>query len=135
MRNLRYYLALATIFSAVITYLASADSVLALQVIAPNIGIAGNTNPGTIISSALTIAYIVAVVVVLFFLVIGAFNWITSGGDKERVGKARGTIVHALVGLTILALALVIVAVASAILKINILSNFNVPNLEGNTVL
>src|SRR5437773_889592 len=38
------------------------------------------------IQKVLTLAFIIAVIVVLFMLVWGAFEWITSGGDKEAVG-------------------------------------------------
>ena len=87
------------------------------------------SNLGTVISNAITIAFIVAALVVLFFLILGAFQWITSGGDKERINKARGTIVSALIGLAILALALLIVNVVSTILNIPLISSFSIPTL------
>jgi hypothetical protein len=50
---------------------------------------------------------------------------------KDAIGKARGSIVNALIGLAILALAVVIVIVVGKILNINILGNFTIPNLMG----
>lgn len=113
-------------------YLSLATSALALQVNTPtNMGIDPKTAPSTILTSALTIVYIVAALLVLFFLILGAFRWITSGGDKDSIGKARGAIVNALIGLAILALAVVIVIVVGKVLNINILGSFTIPNLMG----
>jgi hypothetical protein len=118
--------------ASVAGYLSLAGSALALQVNTPtNMGIDPKTAPSTILTSALTIVYIVAALLVLFFLIQGAFKWITSGGDKDAIGKARGAIVNALIGLAILALAVVIVIVVGKILNINILGNFTIPNLMG----
>jgi hypothetical protein len=102
----------------------------------PTMGIAPDTNPGTIISNAITIAYIVAVLLVLFYIIFAAFKWITSGGDKESVAGARKMITAALVGLVILALAFVIMRVVGSILHINIIGNIiNIPALDGKIAL
>ncbi|EKD90856.1 MAG: hypothetical protein ACD_30C00076G0005 [uncultured bacterium] len=113
-------------------FLASALPALALTVAPPEgFGIRGSTAPTTILSSALNIAFIVAAVVVLFFMVLGAFRWITSGGDKDAIANARKTIVNALIGLAILALSVVIVVVVGRILNIDITKNFSIKNLQG----
>lgn len=78
------------------------------------------TNIGTLIASALQIIFIAAALAVLAYLVWGAFKWITSGGDKDAIGKARGTIVNALIGLFILALAFFITVLAGHIVGFNI---------------
>lgn len=101
-----------------------------VQVGAPPIGINPATGIGTILSNALTIAFVAAALLVLFFLVLGAFRWITSGGDKEAVAGARKQIVAALVGLAILALAFLIIVVVGRILNINILDIKNIPSLD-----
>lgn len=85
---------------------------------------------GDVISNALTIVFIAAALAVLVFLIIGAFRWITSSGDKEAIGKARGTIVNALVGLAILALAFFITVLFGQILNINILDLPQLPTLN-----
>lgn len=117
--------------SSALGYLISATSAYALEITPPALGINPTTKPSVVISNALTIVYVAAAIVVLFFLVVGAFRWITSGGDKDAIGKARGTIINALIGLAILALSFLIVAVVGSILNINILGNFTVPNLQG----
>lgn len=84
---------------------------------------------GDLIANSLQIVFIAAALAVLIYLVIGAFRWITSGGDKEAIGKARGHIVNALIGLAILALAFFITVLAGQIVGINILSLPQVPTL------
>lgn len=85
---------------------------------------------GDVISNALLIVFIAAGLAVLIYLIIGAFKWITSGGDKEAIGKARGTIVNALIGLAILALAFFITVLFGQILNINILNFGKLPSLN-----
>lgn len=83
-----------------------------------------------IIGNVLIIVFSAATLLVLVFLIIGAFQWITSGGDKEAVGKARSRITAALVGLLILALAFVIIRVVGQILGIPNILLFDFPSLE-----
>ncbi|MBI2314685.1 hypothetical protein HYU93_01330 [Candidatus Daviesbacteria bacterium] len=49
-----------------------------------------------------------------------AFEWITSGGDKEAVGKARGRIINALIGLAVLAVAFALANVAARFTGLNL---------------
>lgn len=90
----------------------------------------GQRSVGDVISNALMIVFIAAGLAVLIFLIIGAFRWITSGGDKDAIGKARGTIVNALVGLAILALAFFITVLFGQILNIDILNFGPLPSLN-----
>jgi magnesium-transporting ATPase (P-type) len=93
-----------------------------------NGGVGSSTPLNSIINNIIVIIFSVAILLVLFFLILGAFNWITSGGDKEKIKSARGTIIHALVGLAILALAFVIITVAGSLLNINF-GNLTLPYL------
>ena len=63
---------------------------------------------GNFITNALTIAFGIAVLLVLAYLIWGAFEWITSGGDKDNVAKARNMITHAIIGFIILMFAFLI---------------------------
>lgn len=87
------------------------------------------TTLGELIASALQIIFIAAALAVLIYLVIGAFKWITSGGDKDAIGKARGSIVNALIGLFLLALAFFITVLVGQIVGINILNLPTIPRL------
>lgn len=95
----------------------------------PAQGINPATPANVIITNILSIVFVVAILLVLFFLIVGAFRWITSGGEKEAVGKARGTIVNALIGLAILALAFVIARVAGQIVGVDF-GNLILPRLD-----
>lgn len=112
--------ALATLLS----FLAKPLSVFAAIDISIKPPKSGGINPqadiGTVIGNIITIIFAVAIIAVLLMLVIGAFNWITSGGDKEAVGKARQRIINALIGLVVLAVAFLIANVAGQIVNIDI---------------
>jgi small-conductance mechanosensitive channel len=96
---------------------------------AQNVGISANESVNNLIKNGFTIAVVVAVILVLGFVIYGAFLWITSGGEKEKTGKSRKMITDALIGLAILALAFFIVRFFGAIVGVNVLENFNIPTL------
>jgi len=54
-----------------------------------------------LLPNLITLFFIVTVVVALFVLIMGGIKWITSGGDREAMAKAQGTITAAIVGLII----------------------------------
>ena len=54
------------------------------------------------------LSFLVGAVAVIM-IVVGGFKYITSGGDANKVGSAKTTIIYALVGLIIVALAQFIV--------------------------
>lgn len=54
-----------------------------------------------IITTALNLLLIASALGGFFYLLLGAVQWITAGGDKESVEKARKKITQALVGLII----------------------------------
>lgn len=51
----------------------------------------------------LQLVFVIAALLVFFYLILGAFRWITSGGDKGKTQAAQSTIVAAVVGIIILA--------------------------------
>lgn len=75
---------------------------------------------GQFINNVLTLAFGIGLLVVLVMLVWGAFEWITSGGDKEAVGKARSRIINALIGLAVMAIAFALAKVGADFIGINI---------------
>jgi hypothetical protein len=98
-------------------------------------GVSGITNPGIgnlnnnsgigffqqLIPSLIGLAFIVGAIVFFFMLILGAIQWITSGGDKNAVESARGRIGQALIGIIILFSVFAIVKVVENIFGINIL--------------
>lgn len=75
----------------------------------------GFADLGQAIGNFFTIALAVAIVLVLIMLILGGYEWITSGGDKEAVAKARNRIINALIGLVVLAVAFALARLAGQI--------------------
>ena len=104
-----------------------------INITAPTVGgIAGGktlgySKIGEFISNVLSLAFALAVLTVLIMLVWGAFEWITSGGDKETVGKARGRIINALIGMAVLAVAFALATVAAQFLGFENLQKITIP--------
>ena len=76
----------------------------------------GFGNISEFIKNSIILAFIVAIILVLVMLVIGAVQWIFSGGDKEALTSARGRIINSLIGLAILAVAFAIFVIAGQFL-------------------
>ena len=68
-----------------------------------------NTNINDIIRTVINIFSIVVGVVAVIMIIVGGFRYITSGGDSSNVSSAKNTIIYALIGLVIVALAQFIV--------------------------
>jgi hypothetical protein len=68
-----------------------------------------DTKINTIIETIINIFSLVVGVVSVIMIIIGGFKYITSGGEPGSVGGAKNTILFAIVGLVIVALAQVIV--------------------------
>ena len=58
---------------------------------------------GGLITSVLTIIMLVAALITLLQLITAAFSWLSSGGDQGKITDARGKIMHAIIGLVIIA--------------------------------
>ena len=53
------------------------------------------------VTSALQVLFGVLGAVALIYVIIGAFNFVTSQGDPQATSKARNTIIYAVIGLVI----------------------------------
>ena len=53
-------------------------------------------------------AFSIATLAVVIYFLMGAFTYLTSGGDKESVGNAQKMITHAIIGFIILMFAFLI---------------------------
>lgn len=74
----------------------------------------------TMISQVLNIALIVGVIIVLFYLIWGGIDWMTSGGDKGKTESARNKITAAIIGLIILVSSWAIMMFVQQILGLSI---------------
>lgn len=54
--------------------------------------------------------FVLAGLLALFYMLWGAISWVTSGGDKDAVGKARDKIVAAVIGVILIIATLSIIA-------------------------
>lgn len=72
-------------------------------------GANGESTLSSIASRVVNIFSLIVGVAAVFMIVYGGFRYITSGGDSGRVGNAKNTLIYAIVGLIIVALAQAIV--------------------------
>ena len=63
-----------------------------------------------LVSAAVRILSYVAGVAAIIMIIFSAFRYITSGGDSNKVGAAKNTLIYAIIGLIIVALAQIIVS-------------------------
>lgn len=82
---------------------------------------------GLLVTNLIDILIIVAVITSLFYIIIGAINWITGGDDKAEIEQARHRITNAILGL--------IISVAAWSLWILIVKNFLGIDIEGGVTI
>lgn len=68
-----------------------------------------NSSVGHIAREVVDLFSIIVGAVSIVMIIYGGFRYITSGGDSGRVGNAKNTLIYAIVGLVIVALAQLIV--------------------------
>ncbi len=114
----------ASIFSA-FGYLISAGAAFAQTITIERPEISGKKvgflDVNQFIKNGVTLAFIIALVIVFIMLVWGSIQWIFSGGSKENLEAARNRIIHALVGLAILAVAFAIIQLFATFVGVNLL--------------
>ncbi len=74
----------------------------------------GATGISTFLSNLISLIYIFAAIALLFMFLWGAFDWITSEGDKEKVKSAQNKIINAIVGIILFAVVFAFLRVLSA---------------------
>jgi energy-converting hydrogenase Eha subunit B len=72
-------------------------------------GTGGTTTLSTLASKVVNIFSLIVGIVAVIMIIYGGFRYITSGGDSGSVGNAKNTLIYAIVGLIIVALAQFIV--------------------------
>ncbi|KKQ66892.1 MAG: hypothetical protein US86_C0002G0009 [Candidatus Daviesbacteria bacterium GW2011_GWA2_38_24] len=75
----------------------------------------------TFISNIINLLLSVSLLVLAFMIFWAGFQWMTAGGDKEQIAKARARITNALIGLLILSLAFFVAR------QIGIITGFRFP--------
>lgn len=74
-----------------------------------NCGSTSDTNFQTLLTNIINIFTIVVGVIAVVMIIVGGLRYITSGGESSKVGGAKTTIIYALIGLVVVALAQLIV--------------------------
>lgn len=54
------------------------------------------------IPNLITLSFVIGAIIFVAIIIIGAIQWILSGGDKAGIESARGKITNAIIGLIIL---------------------------------
>ncbi len=72
-------------------------------------GAAGTQGFKALAAKVVTIFSIIVGAVAIIMIIYGGFRYITSGGDSGKVGNAKNTLIYAIVGLIIVALAQLII--------------------------
>jgi hypothetical protein len=94
------------------------------QIISAPVGVpTGSGAVGRIIKNTITIMLILVIVLSLIFLILGGIQWITSGGDKNKVAAARAKITYAIIGLIVSLLAFFIVSLIGYFFHVNLLAS------------
>lgn len=77
---------------------------------------------GVVIGNILGFVMLAGALLCLFFLIMGAIEWITSGGDSGKVEGARNKITNAVVGLLVLSATLAIFSLVQNFLGIDFIN-------------
>ena len=77
---------------------------------------------GKLLGGLMSMVMVVGAILVFFYLIWGAIDWITSGGDKGKIESARHKITQAVIGLIVLASTTAIFIIVQSFLDICVLS-------------
>lgn len=72
-------------------------------------GTDGTSKVNDLIAKIINILSVIVGIIAVIMIIIGGFRYITSGGSSEKITSAKNTILYAIIGLIIVALAQVIV--------------------------
>ncbi|MDD5415438.1 MAG: pilin [Candidatus Daviesbacteria bacterium] len=80
----------------------------------PIAGFIGGDQTGTagiskFLSNGVALIYSIAVVILVFMLLWGSFEWIISEGDKEKIAAAQKRILNAIIGIILFAVAFAVI--------------------------
>jgi hypothetical protein len=89
----------------------------------------GGTALGKLISGLIGALFIAGFLLAFMFIIIGGIQWITAGGDKQALEKARNGITHAIVGLVIVAAAYAIMVLVGQFFGIDI-THLKIPSIN-----
>ena len=74
------------------------------------------------IPSLISLAFVVGAIIFFFTLVLGAIQWISSGGDKQALEGAKGKITNAIIGIVILFATFAVIKLIELFFNVHILA-------------
>lgn len=80
-------------------------------------------NISTLLSNLVAFFSILAGLWFGFQLFLGAWGWLSSGGDKHGLETARNRMIHAIIGLIIVVFSIAIIGIIGTVFGLNILLN------------
>ncbi len=63
------------------------------------------------LSNLIALIFSIATIVLIFMILWGAYDWLTSGGDKEKLENAKKKLINAFVGIMLFAIAFAVIRV------------------------
>lgn len=88
----------------------------------PGSGIEGSTSAiEKLISNVLVVLTLVGGIAFALYFLMGGLNWITAGGDKAKIEKAKGMMTNGAIGLIVIAVSYAIVWIVGKALGIDVL--------------
>ena len=95
----------------------------------PGSGIEGSTSAvEKILSNVLVMLTVVAGMAFALYFLLGGLNWITAGGDKGKIDKAKGVMTNGAIGLIIIVLSYSITWIVGKALGLDILNPATIIN-------
>lgn len=76
----------------------------------------------TVLSNIVGVMAVSGIIWFVFQFIIGAYGWISAGGDSKAIEEARKRIMNAVIGLVIILTAMVLISVIGALLGVDILN-------------
>lgn len=91
------------------------------SVLNPNDSQQGSFTSVELIQNFVTFGFLIAILLFVFWFLLGGIKWIVSGGDKNKVEEARSTVTNAIIGLTVLFGLYMIIGLLSSFFGIDLL--------------
>ncbi len=89
----------------------------------PGSGIEGSTSAvEKLISNVLVVFTIVGGIAFALYFLLGGLNWITAGGDKGKIDKAKGMMTNGAIGIIVITVSYAITFIISKALGLDILN-------------
>lgn len=83
------------------------------------------------LNNLIILIYVIASIIFVFMIIWGAVEWIMSGGNKESYTNAKNRIVHAIIGIVLLAISFAILSLIGSFLGFQF---FNPPTSSSSCV-